>query len=71
LDENAVAAIRKASFQAAMKDGKPVPVVLDLTIQFRIYSKRTAVAANAEPSSEDVAKPAAPPLPGPYSLKQK
>ncbi len=71
LDENAVAAIRKASFQPAMKDGKPVPVMLDLTIQFRIYSKRTAVAANAEPNSDDVAKPAAPPLPGPYSPKQK
>lgn len=71
LDENAVAAIRKASFQPATKNGKPVPVMLDLTIQFRIYSKRTAVAANAEPSSDDAAKPAAPPLPGPYSLKQK
>ena len=30
LDENAVAAIRKASFQPAIKDGKPVPVLLDL-----------------------------------------
>jgi outer membrane biosynthesis protein TonB len=44
LDENAVAAIRKATFEPAIKDGKPVPVLLDLVVQFRIYSKRTAVA---------------------------
>jgi len=64
LDENAVAAIRKASFQPAVKDGKPVPVLLDLVVQFRIFSKRTAVASQAEP----VDKPAEPALPGPYSV---
>ena len=31
LDENAVASIRKASFQPAIKDGRPVPVLVDLT----------------------------------------
>lgn len=65
LDENAVAAIRKAKFEPAMKDGKPVPVMLDLVVEFRIYSKRTAAAA--APGTEQ--KPAAPVLPGPYSTQ--
>jgi hypothetical protein len=65
LDENAVAAIRKASFQPAMKDGKPVPVVLDLVVQFRIYSKRTNVASKPD----DPNKPHGPVLPGPYTLR--
>jgi TonB family protein len=64
LDENAVAAIRKASFQPAMKDGKPVPVMLDLVVQFRIYSKRTAVAGKPDTAE----KPADSVLPGPYSV---
>jgi len=63
LDESAVEAIRKASFQPAIKDGKPVPVVLDLVVQFRIYSKRTNVA-----SRPDDKKPGGPQLPGPYTL---
>jgi hypothetical protein len=64
LDENAVAAIRKATFQPAVKDGKPVPVVLDLVVEFRIYDKRTSVIAPPEPAE----KPAEPVLPGPYSV---
>jgi len=64
LDENAVAAIRKASFQPAVKDGKPVPVLLDLVVQFRIFDKRTDVAT----PPEAMGKPAEPVLPGPYSL---
>jgi TonB family protein len=64
LDENAVAAIRKANFQPAIKDGNPVPVLLDLVVQFRIYSKRTAVPAEPELAN----KPAEPVLPGPYSV---
>jgi TonB family protein len=66
LDENAVAAIRKAQFEPAVKDGKPVPVLLDLVVQFRIYSKRTNVVAPPEASNE----PAEPKLPGPYSVHQ-
>jgi TonB family protein len=62
LDENAVDAIRKATFEPAIKDGKPVPVLLDLVVQFRIYSKRTA-----EVSKPDANKPTEPILPGPYS----
>ena len=65
LDENAVESIRKASFTPALKDGKPVPVLLDLVVQFRIYSKRTSVVGPPEPAE----KAKAPVLPGPYSAK--
>jgi len=65
LDENAVESIRKASFTPAMKDGRPVPVLLDLVVQFRIYSKRTSVVGPPEPA--DQAKETI--LPGPYSVK--
>jgi len=41
-------------------------VMLDLVVQFRIYSKRTAVAGKPE----EAEKPAEPTLPGPYSTKQ-
>ena len=68
LDENAIASIRKASFAPALKNGKPVPVMLDLLVQFRIYSKTTG-AASPEPVST-AATPQAPPLPGPYSVGQ-
>jgi hypothetical protein len=64
LDENAVAAIRKATFEPAVKDGKPVPVLLDLVVQFRIYSKRTAAKAEAGKPADAADEP---PLPGPYS----
>jgi TonB family protein len=65
LDENAVAAIRDAKFEPAMKNGQPVPVLLDLVVQFRIYSKRTAETGK----TEEAAKPAEPSLPGPYSVQ--
>ena len=52
LDENAVEAIRSAKFEPAMKDGKPVPVLLDLVVQFRIYSKRTSTAAASETAEQ-------------------
>ena len=69
LDENAVASIRKASFQPALKDGKPVPVLLDLLVQFRIYSKRTAVSG-AEVAGATQARAGATLLPGPYTANQ-
>jgi tRNA/rRNA methyltransferase len=64
LDESAVAAIRKAKFEPAIKDGKPVAVLLDLDVPFRIFSKRTNV--HAPPEASD--KPSEPQLPGPFSL---
>ncbi len=68
LDENAVEAIRKAQFQPAMKNGEPVPVVLDLVVEFRIYSKRTA-APGVTPSRP--LQTSAPALPGPYSVPHR
>lgn len=65
LDEIAVDSINKASFEPAVKDGKPVPVLLDLVVQFRIYSKRTAAASNADKS--DANQSGIQSLPGPYS----
>ena len=67
LDESAVATIQKATFQPAIKEGKPVPVWLDLVVSFRIYSKRTS-----EPEVQEVSeKPAESNLPGPYSLQHQ
>ncbi len=63
LDENAVDSIRKATFSPAMKDGKPVPVLLNLVVEFRIYSKRTDVVA------KQAQQPTGPTLPGPYSVQ--
>ncbi len=65
LDESAVDSIRKASFEPAIKDGKPVPVLLDLVVQFRIYSNRTSVVSKPEgPSQADERQ-----LPGPYTVQ--
>jgi hypothetical protein len=64
LDENAVDSIRKASFQAATKDGKPVPVLLDLIVEFHIYSGLT----NSSSKTATADKSAGPMLPGPYSV---
>lgn len=66
LDENAVDSIRKAKFQPAIKDGQPVPVLLDLVVQFRIYSKITAV--KGERATDEAEGPV---LPGPYSIQKK
>jgi outer membrane biosynthesis protein TonB len=63
LDENAVDAIRKATFAPALKDGRPVPVLLDLVVQFRIYSKMTNVVDKQPGQSTK------PVLPGPYSVE--
>jgi TonB family protein len=62
LDENAVYAIRKATFAPAVKDGKPVAESLDLAVLFRIYSKRTSVAATEDKSTD-------PKKPGPYTVR--
>jgi len=65
LDESAEQTIRKASFQPAMKDGKPVPVALDVVVSFRIYSKRTSQRAAQETSE----KPVEAVRPGPYTVQ--
>jgi len=65
LDENAVESIRKASFAPAMKDGKPVPVLVDLVVQFRIYSKRTSVKGTPDTPEEAAERKS----PGPYTVQ--
>ena len=45
LDERAVEAIRKASFEPGLQNGKAVPVMVDLRVTFRIYSNRTRGSA--------------------------
>jgi outer membrane biosynthesis protein TonB len=76
LDESAADSIRKASFEPAIKDGKPVPVLLDLIVEFHIYSGLTGGPSKPAPGdgAETAAaklgegdQPAAPVLPGPYS----
>ncbi len=69
LDENAVAAIQKSSFAGAVKDGKPVPSVIDVAVNFRIYSKRTAAGAPGTSSGDPNSSPVTgkPALPGLYS----
>jgi hypothetical protein len=71
LDENAVAAIQKSKFAGAVKDGKPVPSVIDVAVNFRIYSKRTATGgsdtATADSTTSPVTGKAA--LPGLYSAQ--
>ena len=66
LDESADQTIRKAVFQPAIKDGKPVPVALDLVVSFRIYSKRTS-QTNTQQATEK--KPDERILPGPYTVR--
>ncbi|MGD0733088.1 MAG: energy transducer TonB [Terracidiphilus sp.] len=68
LDESAVEAIQKAKFEPAIKDGKPVAVMVNLDVPFRIYSKRTDIASKAAPADK-TDKPAEPILPGPYSVQ--
>ncbi|MGC2614986.1 MAG: energy transducer TonB [Terracidiphilus sp.] len=65
LDESAEQTIRKASFQPAVKNGKPVPVSLDVVVSFRIYSKRTSQTGTQQTS----VKADAPVLPGPYTVQ--
>lgn len=66
LDESAEQTLRKAMFEPAMKDGKPVPVALDLVVSFRIYSKRTSEATPQDPTAEKQNQPV---LPGPYTAQ--
>ncbi len=70
LDENAVSSIRRATFQPAMKGGQTVPVVLDLMVEFRIYSKRTGASEGSEAASATVRETQGPSLPGPYSANE-
>ncbi len=37
LDENAIAAVRRWTFQPATRNGQPVPVMINVEVQFRLY----------------------------------
>jgi periplasmic protein TonB len=37
LDEKALEAVRKYKFKPAMKEGKPVPVMMSIEVNFRLY----------------------------------
>jgi len=51
--------------QPAMKDGQPVPVVVDLVVTFRIFSKRTLRGQAPDPDAKaDVTQSAALPESG-------
>jgi TonB family protein len=69
LDENAVASIQNASFQPALKDGKPVPVLVDLLVEFRIFSKRTDVASSPD-TTAGLDQRESTSLPGPYTADE-
>ena len=54
LDEEAIKAVKQWRFQPAKKDGKPVPVMINVEVNFRLYGK---------PGEQ----PASPPSPAPAS----
>jgi len=37
LDEKAMEAVRRYRFKPAMNDGKPVPVMITVEVNFRLY----------------------------------
>ena len=41
LDEKAIEAVKKYRFKPAMKDGMPVPVMINVEINFRLYDRHT------------------------------
>jgi hypothetical protein len=71
LDESAVAALEKSTFAPAVKDGKPVASVIDVAVNFRIYSKRTAAGSPETAGGDPNASPVTgkPSLPGVYSAQ--
>lgn len=64
LDENAVAAIQNAKFTPAIRNGKAVTSVIDLAVNFRIYSNRTSQTMPTDAANSwSTVKP----MPGPYT----
>jgi len=61
LDEQAVAAVSHAHFQPGLRDGQPVPVMVNLQVTFRIYSDRTRPTPGAQPAAPPAATPASNP----------
>ncbi len=65
LDEQAVAAVQKAHFRPGLRDGQPVPVIVNVQVTFRIYSDGTRPQPGAMPPATPAANPAANPASAP------
>ncbi len=60
LDEKAIEAIRNSNFSQPRRTASPCPVVVDLVVTFRIFSKRTMRGAAPDPDAKaDVTQSAA------------
>jgi TonB family protein len=70
LDEKAVDAVSHARFQPGLRDGQPVPVIVNLQVTFRIYSDRTRpIPGGAQPAPAP-ATPASNPAPSKSNGKE-
>ncbi len=69
LDEQAVAAVQKAHFRPGLRDGQPVPVIVNVQVTFRIYSDGTRPQPGAMPPATPAANPAANPASVPQSSR--
>ena len=75
LDENGAEAIKRSTFSPAYKDGKAVSSVINMDVNFRIYSNRTAPTAagttQVPTDAEDNVSPVTgkPSLPGLFSAQ--
>jgi TonB family protein len=50
LDEEAIAAVKRWRFQPSQKDGKPVPVMINVEVNFRLYDElRPHPESNSQP----------------------
>jgi TonB family protein len=70
LDEKAVDAVSHARFQPGLRDGQPVPVMVNLQVTFRIYSDRTRPIPGAAPPAPAPATPASNPSPSKNNGKE-
>lgn len=74
LDENGAEAIKKSTFAPAYKDGKAVMSVINMDVNFRIYSKRTAPTPGTTQQAADAGSNVSPvtgrpSLPGLFSVQ--
>lgn len=60
LDERAVEAVERSQFRPGTKDGKPVPVLVNLAVTFRIYSDMTRPRHGQPADAAPVSSPTAP-----------
>ena len=59
LDEEAIKAVRQWRFQPALKDGKPIPVMVNVQVNFRLDGKPGVQhASSPSPGGDDPVTPA-------------